>query len=701
VKPRNTAWLSAAADRRTLVAAALVVVAGVAAYANSLQGAFVFDDSVHVAANPAIRRLWPPYGWLGFSPPRLVVYFTFAVNYALHGTEVAGYHAVNLLIHLATALGLFGVVRRTLRLPRLPQRYRAAADALAGVVAVLWVVHPLGTQGVTYVYQRLESLAALFCVLTLYAFLRAYGESPGPKRGWLVGSVASCYLAMLSKESAFGLPLIILCYDRLFLADGWRGVSARRRYHWANGCSWGVVLGLIFASAGDYEKAGLGSVEGLTPFSYALSQSGVILHYLRLVVWPTGLCLDYAWPVAEHWRQYGPQTIVMLGLLVVTGLGFYRGRTWSFPLVAFFLLLAPTSSIVPIADLAFEHRMYLPSACVLAVAVVGFFEGLEQLQATAFAARHRGLFRSIGPAAAGLFASAFIWGTIDRNRDYVDAPTMWRDILAKAPHNLRHYDPLYCHYLKQIGEAEGRHWVDEVLSRDPENPWALRRKAGLYIDDGRLDEAEACLEKARPNNNSERASCLVEVGRLRAAQGRADEATKNWLAALEVNQRCTAAMTNLSLLLSAEGRWEETAALLHEAIVIDPEFAPAHNSLGTYFARLGRWNEAAAEWRETVRLEPHNAQARSNLGVMLDRLGLANDALAQMQSAVDENPAYAVGFINLGSALARRGRLNEALLQFQRAVELDPKNEAAQANLAQVRADLASSTSAAGARVEP
>src|SRR5690606_33186009 len=137
-------------------------------------------------------------------------------------------HLVNLAIHLATALALFGLVRRTFRLPKVAPRYRDAADLLAAVVALVWVAHPLCTQAVTYVYQRLESLAAMFCVFTLYAFVRAYGESRPVRRGWVVTSAACCFAAMLSKESAAALPILVLLYDRLFLGDRW-GDTLRHR----------------------------------------------------------------------------------------------------------------------------------------------------------------------------------------------------------------------------------------------------------------------------------------------------------------------------------------------------------------------------------------------------------------------------------------------------------------------------------------
>ena len=245
---------------------ALIVAATVAVYCGSFSGPFVFDDVAAILENPTIRRLWP----LGpvLSPPhelgltvngRPVLNFSLALNYAASGAAVWSYHALNLLIHSCAGLALFGVVRRTLGLDPGPATEGTERDAnmTALAIALLWVVHPLQTAAVTYTVQRAESLAGLFYLLTLYAFLRsagcqlivdnrledgARGASGGEcagERAWLVGSAAACALGMATKETMVSAPVIVLLFDRTFVAgsfaEAWR---QRWRYHGSLAATW-------------------------------------------------------------------------------------------------------------------------------------------------------------------------------------------------------------------------------------------------------------------------------------------------------------------------------------------------------------------------------------------------------------------------------------------------------------------------------
>ena len=224
------------ARRRRLVAAALIALAALAAYANSFTGPFVFDDGPSIATNRTLRHLWPP--WESLQPPpaagvagRPVLNFSFALNHAISGSAVWSYHALNLLVHLLGGLALFGVVRRTLL------RLRGATPTdptwLALAIAAAWVVHPVQTASVTYVSQRAESLMALFYLLTLYSFSRATVCHPlddkragRTRRAWAVATVAACALGMATKEVMVGAPLLVLLYDRTFVSmsfrDAWR-----------------------------------------------------------------------------------------------------------------------------------------------------------------------------------------------------------------------------------------------------------------------------------------------------------------------------------------------------------------------------------------------------------------------------------------------------------------------------------------------
>ncbi len=353
---------------------AMIALAGVIAFGNGFAAPFVFDGDP-LAEGLATGRLFP-YTLGGVN--RGVAVLTFQANYLLDGTRVWGYHAVNLAIHIAAALALFGIVRRSLLRPSLAARYGSAADVLALAAALVWLVHPLETQSVTYLVQRFESLMGLCFLLVLYGFVRA-ADSPRP-RGWLAAAVASCLIGGLCKETIVVAPLVVLWYDRALVATSWRDIWHERKGFYALLFAAGMVpvLGVVLNPAG-YTKSGFLAGAAVTRWEYLRSQPGVVLHYLRLAVWPDALCLDYGWPVAA---SAGAIAWPLLALAALAGLTLWSIRRCPpVGLLAgwFFLCLAPTSSLVPIVDLAFEHRMYLPLAALAVAAVLLVYEGLELL----------------------------------------------------------------------------------------------------------------------------------------------------------------------------------------------------------------------------------------------------------------------------------------------------------------------------------
>jgi hypothetical protein len=202
------------------------------AYHNSFHNPFIFDDHGNIVENVLVRQ--PLTNWRQLlASDRWLATLTLAGNYALGGLDVRGYHAVNLAIHLLAGLVLYDLVRRTLLLPGLAPRFGRGAPELALAVALLWLVHPLQTESVTYIIQRSESLMGLFYLLTLYCLLR--GTTARRGLPWYVGAVLCCGLGMGSKQVMVTAPLLALLYDRAFLALSW-GTLCRRR--------WGLYLAL-------------------------------------------------------------------------------------------------------------------------------------------------------------------------------------------------------------------------------------------------------------------------------------------------------------------------------------------------------------------------------------------------------------------------------------------------------------------------
>lgn len=257
-------------QRAALVVALIVI--GAAVYANSLTAPFIFDDIARITGDASIRDLGSLSQVLG-NTRRPLVKLSLAINHAVGGENVVGYHLVNVSIHILAALALFGVVRRTLLTPRLRKRYERSASWLAFVTSLIWVVHPLTTQAVTYTIQRSESLMGLFYLLTVYAVIRS---TQGERRClWLVTAIITCALGMVSKEVMITAPLVVWLYDRTFLAGSWIGPFKERTGLYVGLAATWVLLFIVIGTewVTKTETTAGFAMQTIKPVQYALSQT--------------------------------------------------------------------------------------------------------------------------------------------------------------------------------------------------------------------------------------------------------------------------------------------------------------------------------------------------------------------------------------------------------------------------------------------
>ena len=664
-----------------VLALAIIAMAAVTAYWNSFSGPFIFDDRPWVVQNPNIWRLWPIWRLLVPSHATLVggrpvIGLTLAVNYALGGANVWGYHAVNLAIHILAAWTLFGIVRRTLSLPRLRERFGAAAVPLALVVSLLWLIHPLQTESVTYIIQRTEALMGLFYLLVLYCVIR--GATSGGSTFWYVAAVVSCLLGMASKEVMVTAPVVVLLYDRAFLAGSFREVW-RQRYglYLALAATWSVVV-LLLISTGFYGGTTGFAVQKFTWWSYLLTQPGVIAHYLRLTFWPTGLCLDYGWPAAHCLNDVLLPGILVAGLIALTIWAMVKQPEWGFLGVWFFVILAPTSSFVPIKDAAFEHRMYLSLATVAIGAVLGgwaagrWLVGRGKISPTALHVRG-GVLAIVVGVALGIV-------TFERNAVYQSSLSIWEDTVGKAPQNAR------AHYNLGVALA-GCRQTDEAFSHfqsaleiDPNCIDAHNNLGVVLARSGQLDEAIVHFRKAIELGPD--AEAFNNLGLALAGRGQLSEAVVQYEKALEIEPDSVETHVNLVNALAGCGRMDEAVAHFHRALEIKPDCAEAHYNFGVILAREGRGDEAMAQYRQALAIQPDYADARNNLANVLAGQGRVEEAIVEYERVLEAMPDYAEAHNNLGLALLRCGRREEAVVHFRKALEVKSDFAEARKNLA-------------------
>jgi len=660
---------------RAALAATILALAAFVAYHGTFSAPFIFDDLPGIVRNPTIRQLWPigdvlwPTQATGTSVVgRPIVNLSLALNYALGGLDVRGYHAFNLLSHVAAGVLLFSILRRLLQTAPLRERFGAHAFPAALAAASLWTLHPLQTESVTCVIQRTESLVGLFCLLTLYAFLRAAAQ--GAKRRWQLLAVVACALGMATKEVMVVAPVLVLLCDRTFVAGTFRaGWRQRRGLHLALGATWLLLALLVSRAGGRGGTAGFGL--GVSAWEYLLTQCRAIGLYVKLAFWPEPLVLDYGMGVVRHAGEVWPQALLLVAFAGATVFALVRRPVLGFAGAWFFITLAPSSSVVPLAtQTVSEHRMYLPLAAIAVLVVVSLFT--------------IGGRRGLGVA----FGLALLGGglTLRRNADYENAVTIWADTVAKAPANARaHYN--FANALSAAGRSTAAiaHYKT-ALRLEPRYAAAHYNLGGALLQLGRAGEAvphyEAALrlEPGSADTHVNLAAALIRLGRGTEAVQHYEAAGRSGLLAAEEQLRFGRALAEI-------GRLDDALARLREAQRLNPRHAETRVVLGMVLSAAGRGPEAVQQFTDAVTMDPADAGARAALGDALIEADRPAEALTHYETALRLQPGQAAMLnTSIGNALIRLGRVADAIAHYEEALRLNPGDAEARRNLSTVRA---------------
>jgi tetratricopeptide (TPR) repeat protein len=663
-----------------------IVLVGCVAYAHSFSGPFVFDDHSAVTHNLTIRQLWPIGPVL--HPPangspvtgRPVANLSLAINYAVSGQRVLGYHAFNFLVHVLAGLTLFGIVRRTLatgskrRLPWSASLQKLPPISIALAVAAVWTAHPLQTESVTYISGRTESLMGLLYLLTLYCFIRAT-DCPEAEAGarrprptmwtqlWSGLAIAACLVGMAVKEVMATAPLMVLLYDRTFIAgnfrDAWRG---RRNFYLILASTW-LLLAWLVADAGG--RGGTAGFDTDVPWwRYAEVQGAAILHYVRLAFWPHPLVVDYGYDFGGSRSVLVAEGLIVVALLAATVLALWRKPLPGFIGAWFFVILAPSSSVIPVAtELVAERRMYLPLAALCVLAVVGVYHLLGRKSTVVL------IGVTIGLALL----------TIRRNDDYRSDEALWRATVQAIPGNAGAHNNLGGVLLKAGNLQAAIMEFKTTLTLNPLLPGAHNNLGMALAQDHQWAAARAQYEEALqlvPIYDAARRNLAALFLQLEMWP----EAIAQYQEVLRLQPGEAKAHHLLALALDRAGRLSESAAEYEQALRIDPRAAVVHYDLGNLLVRNRRLPEAIEQFKEAIRLDPDYAEAIANLGGALLETGQLLEAMAQYQSALQYKPDLVEARINLGSVLLRLGRPEDAIASYRAALRLSPDSSTAHHN---------------------
>jgi Flp pilus assembly protein TadD len=623
-------WSALATSIRILI----LVLATVLVYHHTLHGPFVFDDFHNVSENPHIRlaRLSLPAlieaGIDSPNPRRVFAYISFALNWFIHADEVFGYHLVNLILHMATGILLYFFARTTLQ--RVPShREKLPVEAIAFFAALIWIVHPIQTQAVTYIVQRMTVMAAFFYLCALLCYVKArLAEAPGPRAVFYGAAVVTGILAMGSKEIAVTLPFFVILYEWYFFRNLDRTWLKKHIVY--------LLPALLLAASGVVWATGSHSFvmqflvngyaqKGFTLSERLLTEFRIVVYYISLLAWPDPrrLHLDYDFPLSRS--MIDPPTtllavLLITGLLVLALVRADKNRLMSFGILWFLGNLVIESTVLPL-DLVYEHRLYLPSMFLAVLGVSAAYRWFQYRRAVA-----------IGLC---LVAVGFSLWSFERNSYWRNAVALWEDNVAKTPQNARAYNNLGHVYYNAGNMPAAIENFRTALALEPDHPKARYGLGLAMIHENRYDEAETHLLQAieaTPDNPA----AYNALGALRLKQNRVEAAIEHLRTAVKLDPQNSAAHNNLGAALARQGHFTEAFEQYRIALKLNPEYAEAYNNVGMLLLRKGRDAEAADLFKKALQLDPQHDGARKNL----DRLqaeGRSPTGKVDLQPAVATN----------------------------------------------------------------
>ncbi|MBN2010097.1 tetratricopeptide repeat protein [candidate division KSB1 bacterium] len=607
------------------------MIALIVTYGHTLDASFHFDDEQDIAENPSIRSPWNPHIWKTTRP---VAYFSFALNYAADGLDVTGYHLVNIAIHFLNAILIFWFIIITFHTPCMKHHpLSASGEAIAFLCALLFLVHPLQTQAVTYIVQRMASLATTFYLLTLifYAKARLHADA-GKEALFYSAALIAAILGLLTKQIVYTIPVIIVLYDLIFLRSLANVNLNKTNLAIAAGLLISVCLvGLL---TGTFNVSRLlrtippqqGQTFSITGYEYLLTQIHVIVTYLRLLLFPIHQNLDYDYPITHTF--WGSGTILCSLLLIslfVVGLFLLRNhRLIGFGILWFFITLLVESSFYPLPNVLFEHRMYLPG-------IGGILAIVSAIETACH--RHSGRLKL---TIAVIIILMFISMTWQRNKVWASEYSLWTDVVSKSPNKARGW----CNLGKANFELNNYDIAIEQFNRSLSiNP---------YYAVARFNRSQAYI--ATKNYNA----ALIDLNNDIAF--RPDHAKAYYFR---------------SIVYYEVGQYNSSWLDINRALELDSTLASGYFQRGLLSVQKQDFPAAFIDFRKTLQYEPKHAEAMTNLGILCSRQNDFTHALKYFSDAITIHPANADIYDNRGLCYFRMGDFSNAIKDYNFALAID------------------------------
>jgi protein O-mannosyl-transferase len=626
-------------------------------YGNTFLNSFHFDDIPSILEKPWIRGLdrVPEFLFSFFQRPLVIL--SFNINYAISNFEVWSYHLFNIVFHVLATLLVYQFAQRVLEFLK---EFNPRFTFFPFFAAMLFALHPLSTQSVTYISSRSSVMVTIFYLGSLILFFKGFKvwKETG-RKGWshFFGSGVCFLLGGLSKETIVTLPVMLFLFHFYF-------ISREKFQTWfATYAKWIALLAipsLTFVGYKQFIAGGLLSASSahMKPATWFLTQTAVVpFEYFRKMLFPFNLNIDIDFPILNEWLQPANWLgMVVLGLFVFFWIRIStrsskpdsfesEKRCVGFGMAWILLTLMPTSSFIPLLDVAVEHRTYLPMVgfAFMFAGGFGFLQYFLGKSAISF------LSTKLIPSCAVIVLLCFSSGVMIRNGDWINEVTLWADAKKKSPNLVRPYN--------NVGEAYD--------------------KLGKY--DEAIIEFEGAL-KINPNYFFG----LNNLGNIYGKQRKLPEAIDYFQRALEQKPDYSPAHYNLARAFHLTGKRQEAAESYRKAIKSNPYFEQAFYNLAYLAMELSQFDEAIENFKKFLVMQPNHSKAHFGLGNGLMMKGQLDLALAEYRKSAELDPSFAFPYLNIANIQMQTKNIPAAIENFEKALNINPSMPAVHLNLGMV-----------------
>jgi protein O-mannosyl-transferase len=688
------------------MAIGLVAAIAFIAYSNTFHVPFQFDDYPNIINELSIRLHTMTFHWLGQliknikDSIRFFAYFTFALNYYFGKFDVFGYHLVNLLIHITSGILLYWLLLVTLNLPSLKERYGPIAFPIALFSTLLFISHPIQTQSVTYIVQRMASMAGMFYLLAMLLYVKGRLSLERKRSLFWAGAALSYLLGLFTKENVAILPLFIALYEFYFFQNFDLSTKRKKTLIYLVGAVLLLgVLGLLFWGKRYFDVIIEGyKIRDFTLTERLLTQFRVVLYYVTLLLYPhpSRFNLDHDFPLSKG--TLDPPTTLLSILIVVGLIGYSIWTAKKRPLLSYCILwyfgnLVIESSIIPL-EMVFEHRLYLPAIGPFVLFATLVVKGWEEIKERLRLRLREDTTRRRLPAETsfgvqapktdmaggwrdyplwGLFLVVtvlLVWGSYERNKIWRSEITLWEDCVKKSPNKNRPHYNLGLNYYNKGRYQKSIEAYKKAIHIKPNEPDSYNNLGQAHRALRSYQEAIEAYQKAiqiKPNYSF----ALINLGETFVEMGRYQEAIETLKKAIQLKPNDAGIYQNMGVAYRRIGRYREAIEAYQEAIRLKPDISDAYNNLGLAYYSLNRCQEATEAFKNAIRLKPNDEEFYYNLGVTYTTLGNHPAGIEAYQMVIRIKPDHVKARFNLGLSYLMLKRRDLALEQYRILRDLD------------------------------